>query len=118
MVEVNLNCEADIKPNKYIIENIVDNKCDIVLIENITESTKKDENGNTRICFNYDMYRIVKNNYRDTLERDLIDDNNFEVWLNFAKEQYAKQVIDIPDTERITVLEQAIIDIGEVIGNG
>jgi len=60
----------------------------------------------------------VENNYRDTLESDLENDTGYTIWLNFAKEQYAKQIISIPDTERIAALEQAIIDIGEVIGNG
>ncbi len=117
MVEVNLNCEADIKPNKYIIENILNGKCDIILNENIAEQSKQDENGETKKYYTYDMYRIVKNNYRDTLEDDLSDDNEFLLWLNFAKEQYAKQIIDISVVERISALEQAIIDIGEVIGN-
>ena len=39
------------------------------------------------------------------------------MWINFAKEQYAKQVEKVADTERISALEQAMIDIGEVIGN-
>lgn len=117
MVEVNLNCESDIAPDKYVIENILNGKCDIILNENITEHSKEDENGETKIYYTYDMYRISKNNYRDTLENDLSNDNEFLVWLNFAKEQYLKQTINVSDTERISALEQAIIDIGEVIGN-
>ncbi len=117
MVEVNLNCESDIRPEKYIIENILDGKCDIVLNENIEEHSKEDESGETKIYFTYDMYRFVKNNYRDTLEYDLKDNIKFNMWLDFAKEQYSKQIIKIPDSERISALEQAIIDIGEVIGN-
>lgn len=117
MVEVNLNCESDVRPNSYEIENILDGKCDIILHENIEEHTKKDENEEIKTYYTYDMYRIVKNNYRDTLENDLSNETDFSVWLNFAKEQYAKQIINISDTERISALEQAIIDIGEVIGN-
>lgn len=118
MVEVNLNCESDVRPNKYDIENILNGKCDIVLFENIEEHTKKDENEEEKTYYTYDMFRIVKNNYRDTLENDLSDETGFTVWLNFAKEQYSKQIINISDEERISALEQAIIDIGEVIGNG
>lgn len=117
MVEVNLNCESDTRPEKYVIENILNGKCDIILNENITEHTKENEEGKTKTYFTYDMYRIVRNNYRDTLEGDLSKDTEYAVWLNFAKEQYAKQIINISDAERITALEQAIIDIGEVIGN-
>lgn len=118
MVEVNLNCESDTRPEEYIIENILDGKCDIVLNENIEEHSKKDENGETKTYFTYDMYRIVKNNYRDTLENDLSNDNGFLVWLNFAKEQYANQTIDVPVIDRVKALEQAVTEIGEVIGNG
>ena len=31
MVEVNLNCESDTRPEKYVIENILNGKCDIIL---------------------------------------------------------------------------------------
>ena len=41
-----------------------------------------------------------------------------KVWLNFAKDQYNNQIIQISDSERISALEKAVIDIGEVIGNG
>lgn len=118
MVEVNLSCESDVRPSNYVIENILDGKCDIILHDNIIENTKEDESGETKTYYTYDIYRIVKNNYRDTLENDLSNEINFKVWLNFAKEQYLKQTINISDTERISALEQAIIDIGEVIGNG
>lgn len=117
MVEVNLNCESDTKPKKSVVENILNGKCDIILNENITEHLKEDENGKTKTYYTYDMYRIVRNNYRDTLENDLANDTGFLVWLNFAKEQYAKQIINISNAERISALEQAMIDIGEVIGN-
>ena len=63
MVEQNLNCESDTRPDNYSVENIVDGKCDIVLNDNITEKTREDENGNEKTYYTYDMYRIVKNNY-------------------------------------------------------
>lgn len=118
MVEVNLNCESDIKPNKSVIENITDNKCDIILNDNIIENTKINENGQEEIYYTYDMYRIVANSYRDTLKDDLENENDFTLWLNFAKEQYSKQVVNVSNSERISALEQAIIDLGEVVGNG
>ena len=116
MVEVNLNCESDTRPEEYIIENILDGKCDIVLNENIEEHSKEDESGETKTYFTYDMYRIVKNNYRDTLENDLSNDNGFLVWLNFAKEQYEKQAENVPLEERLSTAEAVIAEIlgGEV----
>ena len=43
---------------------------------------------------------------------------NYDEWLKFAKEENAKRVVAIPDVERISALEQAIMEIGEVLGNG
>lgn len=122
MVEVNLNCESDVKPNKFLVENVINNKCDIVLFENIkkntrtviSEETKEEE---SQVYYSYDMFRITDINYREELELELADPANYKLWLKFAKEKYASQVIEIPDNERIAALEQAIIDIGEVIGN-
>ena len=116
MVEVNLNCESDTRPEEYIIENILDGKCDIVLYDNIEEHSKEDENGKAKTYYTYDMYRIVRNNYRDTLENDLSNDNGFLVWLNFAKEQYEKQAENVPLEERLSTAEAVIAEIlgGEV----
>ena len=116
MVELNTITESNLKPEKYIIENILDGKCDIVLNENIEEHSKKDENGETKTYFTYDMYRIVKNNYRDTLEDDLKDNTKFNMWLDFAKAQYEKQAENVPLEERLSTAEAVIAEIlgGEV----
>ena len=116
MVEVNLNCESDTKPEKYAIENILDGKCDIILNENIEEHSKEDENEETKTYFTYDMYRIVKNNYRDTLEDDLKDNKKINLWLDFAKEQYENQAEDVSLEERLSTAEAVIAEIlcGEV----
>lgn len=114
MVEVNLNCEADNRPNNYNIENVIDGKCDIVLNDNITEKTKEDEEGNLKTYYTYDTYRIVKNNFRDSLEEDL--EKGFSVWLNFAKDEYSNQAEYIPIEERLSTAEAVIAEIlgGEV----
>ena len=117
MVEVNLNCESDVTPDKYVIENILNGKCDIILNENITEHSKKDENGEFKTYYTYDIYRIPTI-YRDNLEKELSTAKGYKTWINFAKEKYAKQIVDIPDVDRISALEQAIMEIGEVLGNG
>lgn len=112
MVEVNLNCESDYRPEKYVIENILDRKCDIILNDNIKELTSED--GKT--YYIYDSYRIVKNNYRDTLAKDLSTEADFLVWLNFAKEQYQNQTEEISLEERLSAAEAVITEIlgGEV----
>lgn len=121
MVEVNLNCESDVKPNKFLVENIVKNKCDIVLFENIkkntrqvfSEETQKEED---QIYYSYDMYRIVNANYRDELELELADNTNYKLWLKFAKEQYENQAEAVSLEERISTAEAVIAEIlgGEV----
>lgn len=116
MVEVNLNCESDTRPEKYIIENILDGKCDIILNENIEEHTRETEGEETKTYFTYDMYRIVKNSYRDTLEDDLKDSTKFNMWLDFAKEQYENQAENVSLEERLSTAEAVIAEIlgGEV----
>ena len=110
MVEVNLNCESDNRPDEYAIENILDGKCDIVLYDNIQEHSKE-EDGETRTYYTYDIYRIVKNNYRDTLENDLSNETGFLVWLNFAKEQYENQAEEVSLEERLSTAEAVIAEI-------
>jgi len=60
------------------------------------------------------MYEVEVNS-RDTLAESI--EANYYEWLKFAKEENAKRVVAIPDVERIAILEQAVKDIGEVIGN-
>lgn len=116
MVELNLNCESDTRPDNYSVENVVDGKCDIVLNDNIAEKTREDENGNTKTYYTFDMYRIVKNTYRDTLEDDLKDNTKFDIWLDFAKEQYENQAEEVSLEERVSTTEAVIAEIlgGEV----
>lgn len=123
MVELNTITESNLKPEKYIIENILDGKCDIVLNDNIKKNKKTDaydeeNNAVEKTVYSCDNYRIVNTNYRETLDEELSNDIGFKVWLNFAKDQYNNQIIQISDSERISALEKAVIDIGEVIGNG
>ena len=62
-----------------ILENIVRKK---LLILNMVAFVDKDG-------FIYDIYRVTVR-YRDTLEEDL--EQNYETWLNFAKEEMKKEV--------------------------
>ena len=71
----------------------------------------------SRTIYKFDIYRIPTI-YRDNLEKELSTAKGYKTWINFAKEQYAKQIVDIPDVDRISALEQAIMEIGEVLGNG
>ena len=121
-MQVNYQVESDIKPEKYIVENILNNGCEIVLNDNITEEQRIDFDAETgkaisRTIYKFDIYRIPTI-YRDNLEKELSTAKGYKTWINFAKEQYAKQIVDIPGVDRISALEQAIMEIGEVLGNG
>lgn len=116
MVEFFKKTESDTKPQAYIIENVMDGKCDIILNDNIEEHTREDEYGNIQTYYTYDLYRIVKNNYRDTLKTDLKDNTKFNMWLNFAKEQYQNHAEKVSIEERLSTTEAVIAEIlgGEV----
>lgn len=81
--------ENNIKPEKkFEIQNISDDgRCDIVFYDNIQEEIRSDGEENKKVYI-YEIYRITVR-YRDTLEEDL--ENNYETWLNFAKEEMEKQ---------------------------
>lgn len=88
-MQVNFQVESDQKPNKYYIENILNNECDIILNDNITKTEKKEydsETGEEKIknIYTFDSYRL-HNVYRDNLEEELSTTKGFKVWLNFAK---------------------------------
>lgn len=120
MVELNTITESNLKPEKYIIENILDGKCDIVLNDNIKKNkkTEYDEENNAveKTVYSCDNYRIVNTNYRETLDEELSNDIGFKVWLNFAKKQYEKQAENVPLEERLSTAEAVIAEIlgGEV----
>lgn len=111
MITVNLNCKSDVKPEKAIIENIINGKCDIVLNDNL----KIDENEETTYYI-YDIYRIEKMNYRPSLENELKNEEQYNIWLNFAKKQYQNQAENISIEERLSTAEAVIAEIlgGEV----
>ena len=54
----------------------------------------------------------------DNLEKELSTAKGYKTWINFAKEQYAKQIVDIPDVDRISALEQAIMEAEKFEGKG
>lgn len=120
MVELNTITESNLKPEKYIIENILDGKCDIVLNDNIKKNkkTEYDEENNAveKTVYSCDNYRIVNTNYRETLDEELSNDIGFKVWLNFAKEQYESQAEEVSLEERLSTAEAVIAEIldGEV----
>lgn len=119
-MQVNFQVESDQKPNKYYIENILNNECDIILNDNITKTEKTEydsETGEptTKNVYTFDSYRI-HNPYRDNLEEELSTTKGFKVWLNFVKEQYQNQAENVSIEERLSTAEAVIAEIlgGEV----
>ena len=109
-----MQTENSIKPNKFEISKYQNGKCTVLFYDNIIEDKGTDTDGVETTRYLYDMYEVEVNN-RDTLAESI--EANYDEWLKFAKEENAKRVIAIPDVERIAILEQAVKDIGEVIGN-
>lgn len=110
-----MKTENTVRPNKFEICDTGNGKSTVLFYDNIVEDKVKDPDGIETTRYLYDMYEIEINS-RKNLEESI--EANYDEWLAFAKEETAKRVISIPDTERIAILEQAIMDIGEVIGNG
>lgn len=74
-----MKAESNVKPNKFEIENIVNNKCEIVLNTNIVEIQGEEDTKYT-----YDTYRI-KTSYRENLQEQLQEEVHYKKWLDFAK---------------------------------
>lgn len=75
----------------FKIENINQNKCEVVFYTNVVEKEQEnvnaEENNQPAKVFEYDVYRITAN-YREGLEEEI--KNNYEKWLETAKnEEYA-----------------------------
>ena len=109
-----MQTENSIKPNKFEICKHQNGKCTVLFYDNIIEDKVTDPDGVETTRYLYDMYEVEVNS-RDTLAESI--EANYDEWLKFAKEENAKRVVEIPNTERIAILEQAVKDIGEVIGN-
>lgn len=109
-----MKAESNVRPeNKFEIENIIDGKCEIVFYDNIQEIEPLEE-GQTR--YTYDIYRI-KVPYRDDIEKELNDDEDkYNAWLDFAKEQNESQAEQVSIEERLSTAEAVIAEIlgGEV----
>lgn len=142
-MQVNYQTESDIRPNKYLIENILNGNCDIVINDKIKKvnETHIDDEGEevTTSKYTFNSYRVTTP-YRDTLEEELASKDGYNLWLNFvvtqATEQKAKEVralrdellnetdwTQMPDTalseekqEQYRIYRQALRDIPEQEG--
>lgn len=94
-----MEAKSNIKPlERFKIENIKNGHCTVFFFANIIEQEEKDE-----IMYSYDMY-VIETFYRKNLQEDI--ENNYNTWLDFAKQQeYDKLALEIRD-KRNKLLEE------------
>lgn len=87
-----MKTESYSKPNKFKIENVRNGKITVLFSDNITEIREIFEDEETT-QYEYDMYKITLNN-RINLAEDI--ENNYNMWLQFAKDcEYEKLATEI-----------------------
>lgn len=79
-----MKVESGIKPkNKFMIDNIKGNTCEVVFFDNIVEQKqKREDEEEEQTIFTYDVYKI-NTFYRSGLENDI--EKNIDVWLEYVK---------------------------------
>lgn len=89
-MQVNYQTESDVKPSKYLIENILNGNCDIIINDKIKkiDETYIDDEGKeiTTSKYTYNSYRVTTL-YRDTLESELESKEGYKIWLDFVVNQ-------------------------------
>lgn len=87
-----MRVESNMKPNKLKIESLENGKITVYFFDNIVEQKVTRMNEKETI-YVYDMYQITIEN-RPNLEEDI--QNNFDIWLQFAKDcEYEKLAAEI-----------------------
>lgn len=90
-----MKVESGIRPkNKFIIENIKDNTCEVVFFDDIVEQKRKrNEEEAEDTIYTYNVYKI-STFYRENLEKDIKD--SIDVWLDYVKSlDYEKKATEI-----------------------
>lgn len=116
--------ESDLKPkNKFEIENINDNRCEVVFFDlnSIEEEKRTDENGEEKNFYKYLSYRQSMN-YNESLSEYI--EENYNELLNTAKkmdyDKYAKVIrekrnILLQESDKVMALDRIGFDIPETI---
>lgn len=97
-----MQVESRVKPSKLKIESLTNGKVSVYFFDNIVEQEVMRMNEQQTI-YVYDMYKITIEN-RPNLEEDIED--NFDMWLQFAKDcEYEKLAAEIR-TKRDNLLNE------------
>ena len=95
-----MKAESDMKPKKFVIENKINNECDIIFNSNIVEVEVETEIGIEK-QYQYDR---MKTKYRDNLEQVLEDQPEYDKWLEIAKETEYNELAKIIRNKRDKLL--------------
>lgn len=116
-----MKAESGTRPtNRFRIENINGNICDVVFLYNIVEKEITEEN-EKHLKYTYDEYRITVP-YREDLENYIED--GYDIWLSYAKQHdfdtKAKEVRQkrdslLADSDKNMILDRMGFDIPETI---
>lgn len=83
-----MQVESMVRPNRLKIENLENGKLSVYFFDNIVEQEVMKMNEQQTI-YVYDMYKVTIEN-RPNLEKDI--QNNFDIWLQFAKDNEYKKL--------------------------
>lgn len=97
-----MKAESDMKPKKYVIENKLNNECDIIFNTNIAEIEVETEIGIEK-QYQYDTYRM-KTKYRDNLEQVLEEKTEYDKWLKIAQETEYNELAKVIRNKRDKLL--------------
>jgi len=90
-MRVNYQIESDTKPEKFVIENIINGKCDVIINDKVKKVEEKiiDELGNESIKEKYifNSYRLLTN-YRENLNDELKNEEEYEKWVSNIRNTY------------------------------
>lgn len=97
-----MKSSSELKPNKFKIEKIEKDKIAVSFFDNINEEIDILEDQETQ-RYVYDTYKIIINN-RDNLFEEI--KNNYDIWLQFAKDCEHKKLAEEIRTKRDKLLNE------------
>ena len=110
-----MRAESNVKPSgKFKIEVLTPHNgapCTVIFYSDVTESERKDQNGEPELVFSYDTYRLQAT-FSPNLEARV--KTNFEVWLQAAKD--AENVTpDLTPEQPVADLQQENASLNSVV---
>ena len=99
-----MKVQNSVKPkSSFEIENIEKGKCDIVFYTNLVENSILNENNEEQKVYEYEIYRITVD-FRSELKE--VVENDYQKWLDFAKELEYNSLAEKVRQKRNKLLEE------------